>query len=237
MAEYNYEGFEAGAYNLNKFEGPELGTKAPDFTVTTMDGTETNLLEFPGKFLVLELGSITCPLFQGRREGMSDLAKEFEEVSFSILYVREAHPGNRIPAHTSMEEKSSCANRLNEEGETRRILLDDLQGAAHSGYGGYPNAIFVVNRNGCIVFRSDWNSVPATRKALKRLVKGQPAQSKSYFTPIKPTVLYKTLKESGDGALKEFLISFPVLIWKNVIRRNFLLFFSRQNTVAADCDC
>lgn len=225
MKKYNYDGFSSNTYNLDDFSGPDLGAQAPDFPMTTVEGDKVNLLEFTGEFLVLELGSMTCPLFQGRREGMSSLVKAHPNISFSILYIREAHPGSKIPAHTSIETKVACANTLHDDGEARTILIDDLVGTAHASYGGYPNAIFIIDQSHRIVFRSDWNNVSATRRALALLLQGQDAKIKSYFLPVKPSVAFDTLTKSGDGALKDFLLGLPALIWKNIIRRNFLLLF------------
>ncbi len=59
VTEYNYERFSADDYDLDKFDGPTVGEKAPDFTCTTIDNQSKQLLEFEGDFLVLELGSIT----------------------------------------------------------------------------------------------------------------------------------------------------------------------------------
>jgi peroxiredoxin len=237
MTKYNYDGFSSNTYNLNSFSGPDLGSKAPDFSLSNLDNKKVNLLDFTGEFLVLELGSITCPLFQGRREGMSDLVSKYPNINFSVLYIREAHPGSNLPAHKSINDKISCAKTLSGDGEKRLILIDDIAGTAHSSYGSYPNAIFIVNKNGCVVFRSDWNSVSATKAALNKLLNGQPADTKSYFLPVKPTIAFKTLKRSGDGALKDFLKGLPKLIWKNIIRRNFLLWVNSKKSISPNTAC
>ena len=237
MGNYNYDGFSSKEYNLDSFHGPKLGSKAPDFALSALDGTKVNLLDFTGEFLVLELGSITCPLFQGRREGMGELVSLYPNISHSVLYIREAHPGPHLPAHQNITDKVSCAQHLSQDGEKRQILIDDISGTAHDSYGGYPNAVFIINQNGCVVFRSDWNSVPATKKALKQLLNGQPAHTKSYFFPVKPSLAFKTLKRSGKGALKDFLFSLPSLIWKNGIRRNILLFLNAEQAIPPDAKC
>lgn len=238
MGDYNYNGFSTNQYNFNSFKGPAAGTKAPNFLLSTLGDNPTNLLDFSGDFLVLELGSISCPLFQGRREGMSDLVDRVPTVSFTVLYIREAHPGSNIPSHERLDDKIACASKLkNEDGEKRKILIDDLEGTAHSAYGGYPNAVFIINKNGCVVFASDWNSVPATKMALGKLLKGHPAQSKSYFLPVKPTLALKTLRRSGKGAFSDFIMGLPQLIWKNLIRRNLLLLLNSEKTVAPDIKC
>ncbi len=237
MKNYNYDEFTSKNYDLDNFYGPDIGEKAMDFALTNTDGQTVQLLDFYNEFLVLELGSITCPLFQGRREGMAKLVSLFPMVNFSVLYVREAHPGSNIPSHKSAAEKVRCAIALKNDQEIRSILIDDIKGTAHDAYGGYPNAVFIINRNGCIVYRSDWNNVSAIKKALHRLLSGKPANSKSYFLPVKPTIALKTLKRSGQGAIKDFLLGLPTLIWKNVIKRNVLLFFDLTKTVSPDKRC
>lgn len=169
---------------------------------------------------------------------MSDLVNKFPNISFSVLYIREAHPGSNFPPHKSLDEKISCAKQLKyTDEEKRNIIIDDIEGTAHDYYGGYPNAIFIINKNGCVVFRSDWNNVSATKTALNKLLNGKPAYTKSYFLPVKPTIAIKTLKRSGEGAIKDFFMGLPTLIWKNVIRRNVLLFFDSEKSISPDTTC
>ena len=178
MENYNYDEFSSNAYNLDDFRGPEVGTKAEDFSLSDLNNENVQLLDFSGKFLVLELGSITCPLFQGRREGMSDLVDQFPSVSFSVLYFREAHPGGNFPSHKSLDEKIGCAQQLKSTDEERRnIIIDDINGTAHLSYGGYPNAIFIIDKNRYVAFRSDWNNVSATKTALINLLDGKPVDT------------------------------------------------------------
>lgn len=238
MKNYNYDEFSANEYNLDSSQGPKLGSKAPNFEVLNLGGEITHLLDFAGSFLVLETGSITCPLFQGRRKKMASLVLEFPNVSFSVLYVREAHPGEKIPSHKSIEEKGDWARILRDKDkEQRAILLDDISGTVHSAYGSYPNAVFIINKNGCVVFESDWNSPSATRSALIQLTNGQAASTKSYFLPVSPIVAIKTLYRGGTVAFFDFILSLPKLIWKNLIRRNFLVLMNREQSVRPDTSC
>lgn len=238
MSDYNYHEFSTDDYDLDNFRGPKVGQKAPDFDLQDVNGAPRRLLDFDGEFLVLELGSITCPLFQGRRKSMGNLKDKFPQIDFAILYVREAHPGKSIGAHKSYEEKQGVAQRLcTEDGEQRTILVDDLEGTAHGAYGGYPNAVFIINKKGCVVFNADWNNPEATAKALKLLLKGKPANVKSYFKPVPPPMVARTMGRSGKGSFLDFIKGLPVLIWKNLIRRNFLLFINRRNAVMPDADC
>lgn len=234
MTGYNYETFSSDEVDFHAPGGPEIGTKASDARVFDTKGEPSKLLDFEGDFLVLEIGSITCPLFQSRRRAMSGL----RDVASVVLYVREAHPGANIAAHRTIEDKIASARRLvDEEGETRRVLIDDLDGTAHRAYGGLPNSVFIINRNGFIVFKSDWNDPAATAKALQALRASQPIRAKSLFRPARPSVALFTLGRAGKGSAQDFLRSFPKLVWNNLIKRNLRVLLGRPVEVTGDITC
>ena len=104
MTGYNYDAFSPDNYNLASADGPEMGDNAPDFDLETHDGQAGRLLDFEGECLVLELGSMTCPLFLTRQDSMEKTAQDFPNCSHAILYVRAAHPGAEIPAHKTQED-------------------------------------------------------------------------------------------------------------------------------------
>lgn len=234
---YNYDQFDAADYDLVNFRGPKPGTAAPDFRLQLANGELANLLDFDGKFLVLEMGSLTCPLFQGRRSAMSKLRAEHKDVSFSVLYVREAHPGATISAHRTTADKSACATGLRDDGESRRILIDDIDGTAHQAYGGYPNSVFIINSNGCVVYAVDWNNPTSTRRALDQLLKGQSAQVKAWFKPVSPRTSYDVLRAGGKGSMTDFLRGLPRLIWNNLVLRNIRLLRNKPIPVPPDAQC
>jgi iodothyronine deiodinase-like protein len=235
---YNYEKFSAGEYDLGNFRGPETGTKAPDFELTDVDANPRRLLDFDGQFLVIEMGSITCPLFQSRRTGMARAVSRHPHSSFVVLYIREAHPGAAIGQHADMADKQARARAVrDEDGEGRTILVDGMAGEAHKAYGEYPNAVFIVNRNGCIVYRSDWNDQAATDRALTQLEAGKPATALSLFKPALPPVAIHTLRRSGRGAGLDFIKGLPVLIWNNLLMRNWRLLTGRPEKVSASATC
>ncbi len=61
--DYNYKHFgfkpyseeSTGRFLLERLEGPEIGTVAPDFTATTLDKKTVKLSDFRGKIVVLEM--------------------------------------------------------------------------------------------------------------------------------------------------------------------------------------
>lgn len=238
MSDYNYSTFSTDDYDFDSVIGPKVGQKAPDFELQTVEGETRHLLDFDGEFLVLEMGSITCPLFQSRRTLMEPVSADFSGVSSAVLYVREAHPGTVIKGHTSFEDKLACASRLKDvDGEARRIFVDGFDGAAHQAYGSMPNAVFIINRNGCVVFRSEWNNPSATRKALTALLAGQEVRVKSYFRPAVPTTVLRTLSNAGKGSASDFFRGLPFLFWTNIIKRNLRLLFGRPAAVSRHTMC
>ncbi|WP_162946677.1 deiodinase-like protein [Ruegeria sp. EL01] len=238
MAGYNYDNFSSEDYDFDQSTGPAPGEKAPDFEIETVSGERRKLLDFDGEFLVLEMGSLTCPLFQSRRGAMERLHPTNPRISSAVLYVREAHPGADIPQHRNLEEKRTCATRLSEEdGETRTIFIDNFDGDVHKAYGGMPNTLFIINKNGCVVFRAEWNNTVATRRAVEALLSDQAIVPKSYFRPGLPSVTLRTLKRAGQGSLADFLSSFPSMLWNNLIKRNLRVLFNRRPVLGRDTAC
>lgn len=237
MKSYNYDEFSAERYDFDSVVGPDVGDKAPDFPLMTTEGETKRLLDFSDDFLVLEMGSITCPLFHSRRGIMEPIGFQ-SGVSSAVLYVREAHPGVDIQAHKNFYDKQSCASRLKtEDGETRTVFVDALDGHVHTAYGSMPNAVFIINKNGCVVYRSDWNNPSATRKVAQALVAGRAFTAKSNFRPAVPTTAFKTLGKVGKGAAGDFFKGLPFLIWTNVFKHNLRLLFNRPKVGSGRTTC
>ncbi|MBL4769170.1 MAG: redoxin domain-containing protein [Rhodobacteraceae bacterium] len=228
MSSYNYDKFSTDDYEFDTVVGPKIGDKAPDFELTTNMGEPKRLLDFDTDFLVLEMGSITCPLFQSRRGTMGGLEGEFNQVTCTVLYVREAHPGSEIKSHQTIKDKQSCALRLKEQdNETRLILVDDFEGDAHKAYGSMPNSVFIINQSRTVVFRAQWNNPSAVRNALKALIAGKNVTAKAYFRPPLPWRAIHTFKQAGKGSAPDFFKGLPFLIWQNIVKRNLRLLFSK----------
>jgi hypothetical protein len=238
MPGYNYDEFATAHYDLQNFDGPEPGSHAPDARVHTLDGTEKNILDFDADFLVLELGSITCPLFQGRRGAMGKNVAKYPQAKFSILYVREAHPGSIHRGHKTQADKNANACALRDDDhEEREILIDDLDGTAHKAFGSFPNAMFIINRNGCVVYKNSWNNTGATARALDNLVNGKPAAGEAMFRPVRFDIVLRTLRRAGKGAASDFFKGLPHLIWNNLVLRNIRLLLGRSPRIDPNMKC
>ena len=163
MLEYNYARYKLEAYELGAFPGPKAGEMAADFTLHTMEGKEVRLADLKGKWVVLETGSYTCPMYVSNARSMNALKTKFPDVEFLVVYVREAHPGSRIGPHTGMENKTGLARKTQAASkETREFLIDDVAGTMHRAYGAFPNLSYVINPEGRVVYRPPKGLPPRT---------------------------------------------------------------------------
>jgi hypothetical protein len=166
MTDYNYPRFSSDLYDMTEFSGPRLGQPMPVCRVFSMDGVAVDLSTLPGPY-VLELGSQTCSIFVARLAAMNELAAANPHVPFYVLYVREAHPGERRGPHRSLDEKLNAAVGLKRrEPESRTVLVDDVAGEVHQRLGSLPNSVYVVGPDGTVQWRSDWSDPAALAEVL-----------------------------------------------------------------------
>ena len=91
-----------------------------------------------------------------------------------FVYTREAHPGENVPWHDSFGGKLACARLLRDEAGIRRdILVDDIAGTVHRGYGLMPNMTWVIDRGGRVVYKADWTSAANVEAFLVRFLAGR----------------------------------------------------------------
>ena len=137
---YNYKRFDTEHYDLMSFPGPQLGDMAGDFALFYLSGAEVKLSDYAGSWLVLETGSITCNMYTRNISKMNKLREKYSDVEFILIYVREAHPGSKLPQHNSLDKKVSYAAKLDSVcSERRKVLVDDIEGSMHREYGAMPN--------------------------------------------------------------------------------------------------
>jgi len=215
---YNYPRFLSGQYDFEVFEGPDAGEHYRDAGLKTLDGEAVRLSDFLArKPLVLETGSMTCPMYGKAVRPMQELAGRYPELEFVVMYVREAHPGERVGPHRTAEEKIAAARASSRRhGERRTVLIDDLDGTAHRLYGAMPNSIFVIDRDGTVVFRSIWNSAGDMDAVLRAFVQGRKVVSRDLkpAPPFTPGSM-RTLLMGGVVALWDFLVSLADLVRKH----------------------
>ena len=212
FASYNYKHFNPSDYNFKEFKGPKPGEKYFDFEAKTLDGKTVKLSDYLDKTIVLDTGSITCPMYANTKGPMNLLKKQYPNVHFLLLYVREAHPGRRTKQITSflgkMDNAKSTSNLYNEE---REVLVDTIDGVAHKLYGSMPNMTYVIGKDGLVNFRANWTNINALKKVL---LDPDKIVSKDYYSVVKPSIhtALRTLLIGGLRALYDFIKGFPQLL-------------------------
>ncbi len=228
--DYNYGRFtrelleEMGAAS---FPGPEPGGQAPDFKAKALDGKgETvRLSDYEDKKnVLLVFGSATCPMTAGSIRGINKLYNEFrgDEIEFLLVYVREAHPGEKIPAHRSFADKTRAARLLRDEEEMQMpVVVDDLRGSIHRKYSRLPSPAFLIDKSGRVAFRSMWANPEALGEAIEELLKLQQERQVDHAVvgggqdlsmPLSYGVLfsYRALERGGEEAVNDFRQAFGV---------------------------
>ena len=211
---YNYKHFNPKDYNFTTFNGPKAGEKFIDFKALTLEGKEVSLSDYLDKPIVLDTGSITCPMYANTKTQMNLLQKQYSNVHFLLLYVREAHPGGKTQNISTIEEKISHAKLTDKYyNEKREILVDDLEGTAHNFYGTMPNMTYVIGKNGIVKFRSNWTNIEALKIVLET-IETDKIEEKDFYEAIKPApwIAIRTLLIGGVRAMVEFFVGLPQLM-------------------------
>jgi peroxiredoxin len=220
---YNFESFTKDLVLrdilLDRVSGPSAGERAPQFEGRTLDGEEIALRDYLGeKNVVLTFGSATCPFTTASIGGMDELYEKYgrDDVEFLFCYVREAHPGERLPAHESEEEKQRAAELFRrEENFEIPVLVDDLKGTIHRKYGTLPNATYIIDKSGRIAFRSLWTRPAVIEEALQELLERQSERGVEHALvhggedrtmPSSAAMLHthRALKRGGRQSIKDF---------------------------------
>ncbi|MGZ4845642.1 MAG: peroxiredoxin family protein [Candidatus Angelobacter sp.] len=222
LGTYNYGHFSRELFHdlaRTSFSGPGPGMNAPDFKATTLDGETIRLSDFAGKKnVLLVFGSATCPMTAASIVRINELYDRFrgDEIEFLFIYVREAHPGEIIPAHSSMREKIEAARLLRDEEDMKMpILVDDLRGSIHRKYSRLPNPAFLIDKAGRVAFLSLWSKPAGLARAIQQLLDLQEERGVDHLVvnggqdldmpvPYSSLYAYRALERGGKESMNDF---------------------------------
>lgn len=224
LRRYNYEEFHRDEFMKNAARhlfgrGPEPGDEAPNFEGRTLDGDTIELSDFEGKKnVVLTFGSSTCPFTAASIGGLNDLYEDLsgEDVEFLFVYVREAHPGEKRPAHESYEDKVEAAEQFRDEEDLDLpVIVDEVNGKIHRKYGTLPNPTYIIDKEGRVAFRALWTRPRVIADALEELLEHQEENGDEHVVVMggedtKPPVTramlhtHRALERGGRLAVERF---------------------------------
>ena len=194
MSEYRYKKFTTNLLfrDLRFARGAAApGDRIPEFELLTTNGDRLTRSDvFGDKPVLFVFGSMTCPMTASSAPSVQELYEEFgERVDFVMLYVREAHPGEYFGQAETIEDKVESARALQEfYGIDWTVAADSIDGALHRALDPKPNAAYLANSDGDILFRSLWAAdYGALRDALDDAANGRAlrkTQSNKLLGPV-----------------------------------------------------
>lgn len=150
-------------------EGPTPGETAPDFELTTQDGTRTiRLKDWVGKKpVVLIFGNFTCGPFRRTYPDFDEIGQRYKDQAYFFgVYVREAHPddgwvmesntklGVKLKQPASFDERKAvavtCASQLK---YSIPLLVDTMDDRVGNLYSGMPARAYVLDVDGKVTYQ------------------------------------------------------------------------------------
>ena len=198
---------------------PATGDHLPQLDLQTLDGERITFEDLDRPHLFV-FGSNTCPMTASAGDVLGDLHREFgDKIRFVLVQVREAHPGEYIPQPSSFEEKEAHARRLRDAlGVVFTVAVDDLDGSFHLSLDPKPNAAYLVDTQGMILFRSMWSSdEKGLRSALTATIEGSAPDKRQSTRKLKPSLgslgyVDRVIRNAGPSASRDLLRSAPPML-------------------------
>jgi hypothetical protein len=200
--------------------GKEPGWQVPDFDLPTTTGGRVKKSDFQGRRPVLfTFGSLTDPMTASAGAVLKPLHQEFgDQVHFITVYVREAHPGEKIPQPATFDEKVRNARLLrSRDGIPWAVAVDDLEGTFHCALGANSNAAHLMDPNGDVAFRTLWsNDERVLRPALEAMVHGNhghPSGRERRVIPMARGLAHvdDVVRAAGPGAVADLRSEAPLV--------------------------
>jgi thiol-disulfide isomerase/thioredoxin len=225
MSEYRYKRFTTSLlFRDLRFPSKAAapGDRFPTFAITTTNSDRlSNEDVFGDKPVLFIFGSMTCPMTASSAPSIQELYEEFgDKIKFIMLYVREAHPGENYGQAETIEEKLESARALQDfYGIDWTVAADQVDGDLHRALDPKPNAAYLANSNGDILFRSLWAAdYEALRQALDDAASGRAMVSTQSTRLLGPVVramgrVQEVMERGGPQAVSDlWRAGFPMAL-------------------------
>lgn len=177
LDDYNFEHFRTKHLSADMKatlakQGIQPGEMAPDFQLRSIEGGLLRLSDLRNKPTLLHFASFTGPITTGSVEPLKKLYAQWgDQFHFVDVVVRQAHPGPKVRAYHSFEQKLQDARSYKrEEGILWTVLVDDLEGTVHQVYGGLSDPIYLIDTDGRVAHYTMWTHVPTVHTAIRALM-------------------------------------------------------------------
>ena len=138
-------------FGIARAEGPEIGSKAPDFTLTDTNGKTVTLSGYNGTFIVLEWTNPNCPFVQRhyRDKLMTEMQKTYTSQGVVWLLINSTNEG-----HGDYESGESLNATYESWGASYSALLMDPTGTVGKAYGAKTTPhMYLIDKTGTLVYQ------------------------------------------------------------------------------------
>lgn len=141
---------------LDLYKKIKEGCKAPDTPVVSLSAKHCfSLLKMakPGRPLVLNFGSCTCPIFMSQLDAFQKMVNDFRQVAdFCVVYIEEAHPSDgwalKVTLISSSRKRENSKNyRKKREREKKKTTLPQTHSQHSSTWGSLKRILSCGKRN------------------------------------------------------------------------------------------
>jgi tetratricopeptide (TPR) repeat protein len=162
------------------------GAMAPDFTLRQRGSSEQiHLASVVGERpLILIFGSYTCPKFRFEARALNAMYQRYHiQAAFLMIYVQEAHTEEgwqssvnqreniALPPAKTIEQKEGNAGTCSRKLDLKfPIVIDGLDRKVEMAYAGWPSAVYVVDKNGRIAWRSRLGEVELSTAEMDKAI-------------------------------------------------------------------
>ena len=152
-----------------------VGVLAPDFELKTTAGETVRLSDKRGRIAVFMFVAMTCPPARTQVDLWKELYEKYDvnDVDIFFIYSRERHAGERgypgLKETTTTSDRMAYAKMLSEITAVP-VAVDPIDERTLKDYGMVPNAAFVVDREGFVVFKSQWADIRKIEQIVQRLL-------------------------------------------------------------------
>ncbi len=156
----------------------QVGAAAPDFTLKDWSTAENehSLSGLKGKIVVLQFGSSTAWDYVKNVEALETLQRKYKGKGAQVftIYTREA--GGEWQAASDFDRSERAKGLRFAYGlQTHKrmlvpVLIDDLQDGTFKAYGQVLTALFVIDKEGKIAFKSERPNLTEAEKVVQKLV-------------------------------------------------------------------
>lgn len=139
-------------------DAPRPGDRLPHFDLSLIDGGSIDTSATKGKPMLLMTGSYSCPMTASSNPTLKEMYEEFgQDIDFVMLLVREAHPGEYVEQPRTYDQKQALARAMKARDQLPfPIAIDDVEGSMHQALDKKPNAVWLTDREGTIIYRGLW---------------------------------------------------------------------------------